>query len=455
MKLLFCYYSLVSLLAISLLSGCDGQQQSSSSVAAPTKTDQKIEVTTVIAATLPRTMEVPANVEPYERVKIMSRLEGHVKTINVDIGDQVKSGDLLATLHVQELHDDVASRSEQKKQVEAEVKSREAEIAVAEANVEQTRAEKKQYEALLSLRSRELARITGLVENGALRKEKMEEAQFAVQSVQASLDKTAADIRAAEKEVAKTVASLEAAKAAVAVATAEVNKSTTLASYTSIKAPFDGLITQRLASTGSLVLPASDPTATALFEIVTDQRMRVVSFLPMEAAGLIDNGDKVQISRLQGLVGVTLAATVTRHARAFHRGARMMRVEMDVNNPIQVGDQQFTLKSGDYGFAVIDLHAYEQVSTIPRSALSVEQSKYGKSYVIVVNSSKQCSKQEVQMLVSYENPGGIPVVGVSGLEPGQQVISAGVASWMSTAEKNQSLPAAASLAEKPLQLSPN
>ena len=454
MKSLFCYCSLISLLAISLLTGCSDQQQADSSVAAPTKTDQKIQVTKVIAATLPRSIEVPASVEPYERVKIMSRLEGHVKTVNVDIGDQVKAGDLLATLHVQELHDEVTSRSEQKKQTEAEVKSREAEIAVAEANVKQTRAEKKQYEALLTLRSKELARITGLVKNGALRKEKMEEAQFALQSVQASLDKTAADIMAAEKKVAKTVASLTASKAAVAVATAEFNKSTTLAGYTNIKAPFDGLVTERLANTGSLVLPASDPTATALFEIITDQRMRVVSFLPMEAAGLIDNGDQVQISRLQGLAGVSLAATVTRHARAFHRGARMMRVEMDVSNPIQVGDRQVTLKSGDYGFAVIDLHAYEQVSTIPRSALSVQQSKYGKSYVIVVNSSKQCKKQEVQIQVSYENPGGTPVVGVSGLDPGQQVISAGVASWMSTAEKNQALPPAASLEEKPLQLSP-
>lgn len=454
MKSLFCYCSLISLLAISLLTGCSDQQQADSSVAAPTKTDQKIQVTKVIAATLPRSIEVPASVEPYERVKIMSRLEGHVKTVNVDIGDQVKAGDLLATLHVQELHDEVTSRSEQKKQTEAEVKSREAEIAVAEANVKQTRAEKKQYEALLTLRSKELARITGLVKNGALRKEKMEEAQFALQSVQASLDKTAADIMAAEKKVAKTIASLAAGKAAVAVATAEFNKSTTLAGYTNIKAPFDGLVTERLANTGSLVLPASDPTATALFEIITDQRMRVVSFLPMEAAGLIDNGDQVQISRLQGLAGVSLAATVTRHARAFHRGARMMRVEMDVSNPIQVGDRQVTLKSGDYGFAVIDLHAYEQVSTIPRSALSVQQSKYGKSYVIVVNSSKQCKKQEVQIQVSYENPGGTPVVGVSGLDPGQQVISAGVASWMSTAEKNQALPATASLEEKPLQLSP-
>ena len=100
MKSFVCYCSLLSLLAIFLLSGCNSQQQSASSVTVPTQTEQKVVVTKVIAATLPRSMEVPASVEPYERVKIMSRLEGHVKTINVDIGDQVKEGDLLATLHV-------------------------------------------------------------------------------------------------------------------------------------------------------------------------------------------------------------------------------------------------------------------------------------------------------------------------------------------------------------------
>ena len=101
MKSFFCYFSLISLLAAPLLTGCRGQQEPASSAAASAETDQKIEVTKVIAATLPRSMEVPASVEPYERVKIMSRLEGHVKTVNVDIGDQVKSGDLLATLQVQ------------------------------------------------------------------------------------------------------------------------------------------------------------------------------------------------------------------------------------------------------------------------------------------------------------------------------------------------------------------
>jgi len=436
------------LLALSLLSGCSGQPQSASPNQAQAATEQKIEITSVISATLPQSIEVPASVEPYERVNVMSRLEGHVEAIHVDIGEIVKRGDLLATLHVQELHDEVVSCQEQQKQAEATVQSQQAEVDVSKAGVAQAQAEKKQHLALMKLRTRELTRITGLVENGALGKQKMEEAQFALQSVQAQLDKSAADIAAAEKGVTQSLAALEASRTAVLVAAARLKKSISLASYTKITAPFDGLITQRMANTGSLVLPASDPTATALFEIVTHQRMRIVCFLPMEEAGLIDTGDAAQISRLQGLPDVSLAATVSRHARAFHRGARMMRVEIDLTNPIQINDREVSLKPGDYGFAVIGLHQHEQVATIPRSALSVEQSKHGKSHVIVLDDNKKCSKQEVQILVSYENPGGTPLVGVTGLTAGQKVITAGVTSFMGLATRNESLPGNAVLLEQ-------
>ena len=428
------------LLATFWLSGCSGQPQSAPSSQTQAATEQKIEVTSVIKATLPQSIEVPASVEPYERVNIMSRLEGHVRTIHVDIGKIVKQGDLLATLDIQELHDEAESCRQQQKQAEATVQSQQAEVDVAQAGVAQAQAEKQQYLALMKLRSQEMTRITGLVENGALGREKMEEAQFALQAVQAQLDKSAADISAAEKGVARSLATLEASRTAVLVAAARLKKSITLASYTKITAPFDGLITKRMANTGSLVLPASDSTATALFEIVTHQRMRIVCFLPMAEAGLVDTGDAAQVSRLQGLPNVSLAATVSRHARAFHRGARMMRVEIDLTNPIQINDREVSLKPGDYGFAVIDLHQHEQVATIPRSALSVEQSKYGKSYVIVVDDGNKCSKQEVQILVRYENPGGTPVVGVTGLTEGQKVITAGVTSLMGLAARNQSLP---------------
>ncbi len=448
MKFLFTGGYTTVLLAIFLLSGCSGQPRSAPNGQAQAAAPQKIEVAAVIKATLPQSIEIPASVEPYERVNIMSRLEGHVQTIHVDIGKIVKQGDLLATLNIQELHDETESCRQQQKQAEATVRSQQAEVDVAKAGVAQAQAEKQQHLALMKLRSQELTRITGLVENGALGREKMEEAQFALQAVQAQLDKSAADISAAEKGVARSLAALEASRTAVLVAAARLKKSITLASYTKITAPFDGLITERMANTGSLVLPASDPTATALFEIVTHQRMRIVCFLPMKEAGLVDTGDAAQVSRLQGLPNVSLAAAVSRHARAFHRGARMMRVEIDLTNPIQIDDREVSLKPGDYGFAVIDLHQHEQVATIPRSALSVEQSKDGKSYVIVVDDGNKCSKQEVQILVSYENPGGTPVVGVTGLTEGQTVITAGVTSFMGLAAKNQSLPGNAVLVEQ-------
>ena len=49
---------------------------------------------------------IPAEFRPYLKVELHAKVSGYVDQINVDIGDEVKAGQLLARLEVPELRDE-------------------------------------------------------------------------------------------------------------------------------------------------------------------------------------------------------------------------------------------------------------------------------------------------------------------------------------------------------------
>src|SRR5580704_19228045 len=54
-----------------------------------------------------RQVTIPAEFRPYVEVQLHAKVAGYVKDMNVDIGDKVKAGQLLATLEVPELGDEL------------------------------------------------------------------------------------------------------------------------------------------------------------------------------------------------------------------------------------------------------------------------------------------------------------------------------------------------------------
>ncbi|HXR76701.1 MAG TPA: biotin/lipoyl-binding protein, partial [Bryobacteraceae bacterium] len=58
--------------------------------------------------TLSRNLSLTAEFEPYQEIDVMAKVAGNVKQINVDIGDRVRRGALLATLEVPEMSNELA-----------------------------------------------------------------------------------------------------------------------------------------------------------------------------------------------------------------------------------------------------------------------------------------------------------------------------------------------------------
>lgn len=56
---------------------------------------------------LSRALAVTAEFRPFQEIDVHAKVAGYVKTIPVDVGDRVNAGQVLASLEIPELHDEV------------------------------------------------------------------------------------------------------------------------------------------------------------------------------------------------------------------------------------------------------------------------------------------------------------------------------------------------------------
>jgi RNA polymerase sigma factor (sigma-70 family) len=184
------------------------------------------------ARTIHRTVGQPSFVESSRRTPIYARESGYIEKTMVDIGDRVKSGDVLATVLVPGLVEKAAAKTEAvrraeqrlelaRKQVEvaeAEVNAARAAVAEAKAIVVKYQAEVDRWDVEVERLDREVKR--GIVDHQVL----IDSANHRKQSIaardaaQASIAKTEAELLAKEAALAKAKIELSVAEADLAVA---------------------------------------------------------------------------------------------------------------------------------------------------------------------------------------------------------------------------------------------
>jgi multidrug efflux pump subunit AcrA (membrane-fusion protein) len=120
-----------------------------------------------------RTTTQPARIEAFEHTPLFAKLPGYVETVDVDIGDNVKRGQVLLTLRIPELRDEVQQKNSLVNQAAAELKQAEANIAAvkaagetAGAQVEEMKAGVARATANAERWQAEYARIEQLADNG-------------------------------------------------------------------------------------------------------------------------------------------------------------------------------------------------------------------------------------------------------------------------------------------------
>jgi RND family efflux transporter MFP subunit len=249
---------------------------------------QTVQTVRVISRQIERKVELPGEFLPYESVPIHAKVAGFVEKVFVDRGSRVKIGQLLATMVAPELTAQIA-------EAEAKVKALESQQAEAEAR---TAAAQSTYD-----RMKAASATPGVIAgNELIQAEK-----------QADMER--ARVRAAESSV-------EAARAAVK-AEQEIE------AYLRITAPISGIITERNVHPGALVGPGSG--ATPMFQLETENRLRLVVAVPEIDVGGISRGAHVAFS-VPAYPGETFTGVTSRIANSIDPKTRSMAVELDVVN---------------------------------------------------------------------------------------------------------------------------
>ncbi len=327
-----------------------------------------------------------AEFKPYQEVDLMAKVAGYVKKINVDVGDRVQEGQLLAVIEIPEMADDQARAQSTLNRDNAEL---------ARARDELKRAESSYNVAHLSYTR--LAQVAK-EKPGLIAQQEIDDAQ--------SRDLVA------EAQVSAAKSTIAAAEQQVQVGQADVQKVKTLFEYTRVTAPFAGVITKRYADTGAMIQAgiSSSTQAMPLVKLSENSLLRLIFPVPESVVPTVHIGQAVQV-RVPTL-GRSFPGQVKRFADKVATATRTMDTEVDVPNP------NLVLIPGMYAEADLTTDHRAGVLTVPIPAVDLGGDE-SSGQVTIVTPDNRIEIRKVQLGSQTENRIEIR----SGLRVGELVVT--------------------------------
>jgi len=288
-----------SLCALALLAGC-GKNDAGVSRA---QGIDSIAVFTLHKEPVSKDISFPAELLPWDKALMYAKVSGYVKDLNVDIGDKVKKGELLATLDAPEL---VANE--------------------AQANADVQTARSKYLGSLDAYnRTMNAAKVPGTIAEG--------------------------EIETVKSQMLADSASLDAARS-------KKSAFAQLKDYLVIRAPFDGVVTQRSVDPGTLV-GTGDTKPMLVVEDISTLRLRIP--VPEVYTSLVLDTATADFT-VEAQPGVTYKANLSRKEGALNLVNRTETWEFLYDN------KSNQLKSGMFANATLTLHRQDSSFVVPTAA---------------------------------------------------------------------------------------
>jgi RND family efflux transporter MFP subunit len=341
---------------------------------------------------------------PYQEVDVMAKVAGFVKEIKVDIGDRVSQGQLLATLEVPEMDDDL----------------RRADAAVVRARAEVTRAqdEQRRAESAYNIAHLSFQRIFAVSEKkpGLVAQQDIDEAK--------SRDLVA------DAQVSAAKSALAASREQVNVNLADMQRVKTLMDYTRVTAPFPGVVTRRYADKGSMIQAgtASQSQAMPLVKLSENTLLRLILPVPESAVPTVHIGQQVEVK--VPTLKRSFPGKVVRFAGKLSLATRTMDTEVDVTN------SSLVLMPGMYAEVNLTLDHRNQALALPVVAVDMDNLDSGggtlqTGQVMIVTPNNRVEKRRVTLGIETANHveirsglnegDSVVLSGRAGLQPGQEV----------------------------------
>ena len=318
----------------------------------------------------------PGQIDAFEEAPLYPKISGYVAKVMVDIGDRVEKDRLLAELSAPELEADVVHAQALVTQAEAGIQKAQAAVRAMQAASKTAQTAIRQAEAAVARAAAqhdrwksEYGRITELANNGSVTKKLVDEtlnqfkaaeaaqteAEAAVESAKAAFAQSQADIEKVRSEESAAVAALGVAKATHARAKA-------MFTYTQIKSPFPGIVTQRNIDTGHFTQATRSADSKPLFVVSQSDIVRVFVDVPELEAAWVDAGDAATV-QVQALRNKEIKAKVTRTSWTLNLVNRALRTEIDI------GNADHELRPGMYVTARIVLAEQPDALVLPTVAV--------------------------------------------------------------------------------------
>jgi RND family efflux transporter MFP subunit len=309
-------------------------------------------------------VSLPATTSAFAAANVFARASGYLAKREVDIGDRVVEGQLLAEIVAPEL---------------------DHQISQAEATLGQLKAALQQAEA-----NRQLAQVTWDRDSPLVSKGWLTAQQGTVDTQTLKAREAAVDV----------------AQANVVAEEAQVQVLHQQKIYQRVVAPFEGVITQRNVDVGSLV-QADATSGTFMFTIMQGNVIRTQVFVPQDQAFGLEPGIEAVV-HVPEIPNRSFPGKVTRIANALQPGSRTLLTEIDIPNPDR------TLSPGIY--CTIELHIPRKTPSFKVSADAIIFNEAGLQVAVAENGVVHLRK------VTIVRDLGKEVEINSGVKGGDQVI---------------------------------
>lgn len=262
---------------------------------------------------------LPGELKPWNKVLLYPRVKGYAGQVHADRGTVVRAGQLLVMLEAPEILSGLHHA--------------EAQVASSEATLIEQRARQK-ASRLTYERTLQTSQTVGAVSAN-------------------ELDMAYSRMQADSALAVAAASNLQASRAQYAA-------QRQLVEYLTVRAPFDGVITERNVSPGELVGPDGDTRP--MFVLEDRSKLRLTVAVPENLANALPATGDVSFT-VQADPLKRYAAHFARSANSLQESNRSMLAEFDVDN------RTGTLKSGMYAEVRLPIARSQSTLFVPGSAL--------------------------------------------------------------------------------------
>jgi HlyD family secretion protein len=358
-----------------------------------------VETLSIRAQSLANTLELSGTIRPVDQATLSTRVSGRIIYFPLEAGDRFRKGDILARIDVQ----DIAAQTNQ---AQAGVAQAQAELARSQASLSQLKSQKLADQAALRQAQINQTRSAQLRAEGAVSQANLDEANTALDQAREQVSQAEAGIQQSQAAIAQSQAALNQAKFGVTAAS-------TNESYGTIVAPFDGIVTEKLASLGETTNPYS-MNGTALLKIENPDRLQLEISVPEENLRFVRVGQSVQV-RVES-ASQTLKATIQQIVPAADANSRSFLVKIPINNSGR-------LISGMFGRIALSVNGKQDTILIPSTAL-IQRGQLQGVYVANTNTSNQSTAVLRWVKTGQQRDGKVEIV--SGLTTGDRIITSNI-----------------------------